>query len=326
MPQALGTLSNPRSRVLLVADGARHLLQVGLNNNAVLPPQAPIGDAPRHIWVEGSTIYLANASSNSLQILQPDGGSSTTGFPLGTVGQYTFLDDSSPQALVKVGTFLYVVLRGTDSNPDAGQKVVELDVTDPTNPDAGRTFDLSGLDLRPFDGGSAVARPSGIAAVGDGGILYVALNNLRPAPTLDPAGPGVLAKIDLNTAAVSRVDLPLNACLNAQWLVSTGDALFVSCGGAVVFDGGIPISTDRTGIVALNTQDQRIATWNASCDGGCIPPSVRRFATFGNRLYIGDQYGGRVFVMEKQLDAGTSILACPPDAGLSTVSDVISVP
>jgi hypothetical protein len=342
-PQALGTLSGVRTNVLLVADSAQQrLLQVRLSDNSVLTQSAALDGSPSHVWVEGSTVYVVNASSNTLQILQPsplDAGIGPDGLPLVTVGRFNFGADTSPQAMVKVGTSLYVVLRGTDANPGAGQRVVQLDVRDPTNPGAGLAFDLSGLDLRPFDGGTAIARPTGIAAFGNAGILYVALNNLRPLPNPDPAGPGVLAKIDIDAGTISRVDLPADACINAQWLVPTSDTLYVGCGGAATFDGGnpmdgggVPISTDRTGIVALNTQDQRIATWSASCpssgtDAGCIPPSVRRFAAFGSRLYIGDQYGGRVFVVEKvgnQLDAGLPILACPPSGGgASTVSDVI---
>jgi hypothetical protein len=338
-PRALATLPNFPNPVLLVADSTlQQLVVVDLESLAprFLDAGFPTLDAsPNHIWVEDPYIYVANSSANKVQIFQRVGsayGLGDGGLQLVGISDFYTGMDTSPQAIAKIGNLLYVPLRGTASNPDAGQKVAQINIFDPVHPFLENIFDLGPLTL---DAGS-IARPSAVVAVS--GALYVALNNLGPPPTSDPVSPGLLAKIVLPTGPPSPVSLG-SLCLNAGWLATSSDGVYVSCSGKVAFDGGAPISTQGTEIAALNAQDQVVATWTPACpggmDAGCVPPSIGRFAILGNRLYVGEQLGGRLFVVERvgaQLlerrgyaTDGGPLLPCP-DAGTSAVSDVIAVP
>ncbi len=154
----------------------------------------------------------------------------------------------------------------------------------------------------------------------------------------------MLAKIDPVSGDVTAIDLGADACLNTFWISFADDALYVSCAGRIVYGpGGRPLVVEKSGVVVLNQREERISTWTASCASdstGCVPPSVGRFAIFNRRLYLGDQAGGRIFVVESQsdhrlverrghnpVDGGPPIIACPRDGEMpSLVIDIIAVP
>jgi hypothetical protein len=352
-PQSLGSVYD----VLLVADGIdQRLRQAKLEDFSLLPGDVRLGASPNHIWVDDPYVYVVNSLGNTLQILQrqaspeydnvpapdggivrqiPDGGLFPAGLQLTTVGEINLGPASSPQAILKIGDDLYIPLWG-----GSGQ-VARVNVTNPTNPMLTKVFNLGALDLQSFDGGTTFARPIAIASAW--GRIYVALENLDIA--FLPAGPGMLAKIDPSSESVTAINLGCDACLNTFWLSATDDALYISCSGKIVYGPGFEIlSVDKSGVVVLNQNEDRVSTWNVSCapkSKDCIPPSVGRFAIFNhNRLYLGDQAGGRVFVVESlgdlrlverrghnPVDGGPPILACPREQGmLSLVIDVVAVP
>jgi len=346
-PQALGTDYD----VLLVADGLDRLLrEAKLADLSLLPELEALGDSPNHIWVEDPYVYVVNSLGDTLQILQrqaspaegsildggirrfPDGGLFPNGLQLTTVGQLFFGMSTSPQSILKVGDDLFIPLY-------SGQ-VAQVNVTDPRAPVVTRMFDLRGIDLRPF-GRPTLPRPGGVATAW--GKIYVALANLDA--DYSPGGPGMLARIDPATGSVDGVDLGADVCLNAFWVAASGDALYVSCSGKATysFPSFDLIAVEKSGVVALNQREERISAWNVACapgGTGCIPPSVQRFAIFNHRLYLGDQAGGRVFVVESDggtlverrghnpmAGGGPPIAACVREGGrLSLVSDVIAVP
>jgi len=332
-PQSLATLSD----VLLLADGLdRRLRQARLSDFSPLAGESSLGASPNHIWIEDPLVYVVNSLGNTLQILQrqasPDGGLFPSGLQLTTIGEVNLGPVSSPQAMVKLGEDLYIPLWGGDG------QVARVDVANPRAPFVAKVFDLRDLDLKSFDGGRSYARPGAIALAW--GRLYVALNNLDIG--YSPSGPGMLARIDPASESVTAVDLGADVCLNAYWLAATERALYVSCGGKTIYGPGYePLSVEKSGVVVLNDREERTATWTVSCapgTTGCLPPSVGRFAVFNHQLFLADQAGGRVFVLESvddrlverrghnPVDGGPPIPACSRDGGVSLVIDVIAVP
>ena len=330
-PQALGSLDD----VLLVGDGIdQRLRQARLDDFSPLPGEVRLGASPNHIWVDDPLIYVVNSLGNTLQILQRQTSLANSGLQLSTIGEVNFGPVSSPQAVAFIGNDAYLPFW---SGP--GQ-VVRVDVANPRAPVVTRVFDLRDLDLQPFDGGTTYARPGAVAVAW--GKVYVALQNLDPRAS--PGGPGILAKIDPVSESVTAINLGADVCLNAFWLSAADDALYVSCAGKIIYGPGYqPLAVDKSGVVVLNEREERVSTWNVACapgSAGCIPPSVGRFAIFNHRLYLGDQAGGRVFVVESlgdhqlierrghnPVNGGPPLLVCPRDAGmLSLVIDVIAVP
>ena len=312
------------------------------------------GNAPNQVITEGQFAYVANSGTGSVQVLRnygasyPDGGAAADGgIALVTVAELSLGTNTYPQGIVKVGTALWVPLYGGfgAAGAVAGQSVVRIDVANPAAPVKTDTLSLTGLDLKPFDGGTPVPRPYAILA--HRGAVYVALNNLNP-DTYAPEGPGLLAKINTTTKAISVIDLGADKCLNPGWLASDGTRLLVSCIGAAVYSGPPSfalVRTDRSGIMLLDETDVVRASWTPSCpsavDGGsgCTPILPSRFAISGGRAYVGDQNGGRIFVLDINGntlgerrgyfgDAGAAISACAPDAitGIANVSDVLALP
>lgn len=317
------------------------------------------GSAPNQIIADRPYVYLVNSSTGSLQVLRsfgaalPDGGpTGDGGLALATIAETTLGMNTFPQGLVKLGTHLWIPLYGGFGATDAlaGQKVVQVDVSNPAVPYALTAVSLASIDLKPFDGGTPVARPYAITAhnTPDGGFIYVALNNLNP-DTYVPEGPGLIAKINPATATVVKViDLGGTTCLNPGWIVPVGTKLAVSCIGAAEYSGPPNFSlirTVRAGVRLIDENDNPVAMWSPACpnaaDGGpgCTPILPSRFAVSGNRIYLGDQNGGRLFVLEVNGnsigerrgyfgDAGAAITACTPDmtTGIANVSDVLAVP
>lgn len=353
-PAALATVDD----VVLAADGMdNQLYQARLHAEGgrpleKLPFLVTTGAAPNHVLVDGPLVYVVNAVSGTLQVLRRQGGADAgVGLPLETVGELSFGENTFPEAVAKLGTRLYVPLFGGygASAAAAGQKVVEVSVDDPAHPEVLRSFDLSAVDLKPFPGGSPMPRPFSIAA--HQGALYVALNNLNP-DTYAPEGPGMLARIDPVTGAVTTLDLGADRCLNAVWVVSDGERLYVSCQGRAEYSPPTYTltSVEKTGLVVVDGSGQRQAAWAMACPAGappydpdagtgCLPAMASRFAVVGQRIYVGDQNGGRVFVLElagDQLierrgytpDGGAPIQACAVggEVPVSNVSDVLAVP
>lgn len=352
-------------RTLLSADGLDRLLYqaVGKGPGSATFPlfarRVRTGEAPNQVLVDPPYVYVVNATGGSLQVLKRgagDGGVvlSDAGLDgalaLSTVAELPLGANSFPQGAARLGTTLYVPLYGGfgAGAADAGQQVALLDVTNPEAPTERARVDLRGVDLRPFDGGAPVARPFAVTV--HRGAVYLALNNLNP-DTYVPEGPGLLARIDGATQAVTVVDLGAQRCLNPVWLQSDGTSLFVSCAGAALYSGPPDyalVGNDRASVLMLNAADAVVGSWSASCpadagtlsDGGssCAPILPGRFAVRGGRVFVGDQNAGRVFVLQAS-DAGlleergyaaaaAPIQACVRDGttGIANVSDVLSVP
>ncbi|MCA2977372.1 MAG: hypothetical protein INH41_12575 [Myxococcaceae bacterium] len=339
-PAALASMQG----VLLAADGLdRRLTQADVPPGELwrqLPARAiATGAVPNQLLVAQDLVYVVNAESGTLQVVRrgpPDGDA---GLPLSTIQELVLGPNTFPQGLVKLGTSLWIPLYGGfgGAASDAGQRLVEVDVSTPTSPRVVSDVSLAGLDLRPFDGGSAAPRPWAITS--RAGALYVALNNLDP-DTYQPAGPGLLARVDPSTRAVQAIDLGADACLNPQWVARFGDGLAVSCGGRAAYTGPnfVLTAVERAGVVVLDAQDRRVATWSPTpptCpDAGACPLFLPgRFGVKDARLFLADQNAGRLTVLELS-DAGLverrgparndALAVCPPNptSGVANVSDV----
>lgn len=343
-PAALATYGD----VLLAADGLdRTLLQAELaarNGHAFgrVGPVTPIGTAANFVLADPPWVYVVNSGANTLQVLRTDGGTPDGGVVLTTVAELPFGANTIPEVAVKSGTSLWVPLYGGTGAAAAaqGQKVVQVDVSNPAQPVVANTVELANLDLKAFDGGRpGVARP--MAAVMHLGALHVALNNLNP-DTYAPEGPGLVAKVNVDTRAVEVIDLGGADCLNPVAVASHQDVLLASCAGRPVYDmNNAVVSNERAGVVAVRADGQR-SVWKAECvvaaDAGCSRPLPGRLAALQDRVWVSDQNGGRLFVLD--LDGGVlserrgfnvpqgPVAACAVDpiTGIGNVSDVLLVP
>lgn len=302
----------------------------------LLPATATVGNDARHLWVEDPYVYVVNAGTNTLQVLRREGAADGGGLALATVGELNFGANTNPQAIAKLGTRAFVPLYGTTGAEgiDAGQRVAVVDLSAPAAPAVEGHVSLGGLDLQPFSG-TSIARPSWITS--HQGALYLPLNNLDA--TYTPNGPGLLARLDPTSLALSTIDLGSDVCLNAVSVASAGDAgLVVGCAGQSDFSNWPEVTTQKTGVVLVRG-DSRVAAWSASCPAdagaGCASPSVGRLAVVGTRVLAADQAAGRVFVLDiaggalverrgySSPDGGGPILACPVGpAGYSNVADL----
>jgi hypothetical protein len=353
---AKGTLSdlgtNPaalavKAGVLLAADGMdQRVYQAVLSPSGLAQASRAnaTGAVPNQVLVDGANVYVVNATSGTLQVLVDgaDAGRVTVagvdgGLGMGTVSELNFGMNSYPQGVARVGDAVWVPLYGGygAAAADAGQVVVRVAVANPGVEVA--RVSLKSLDLKAFDGGTpGVARPWAITS--HRGAVYVVLNNLNP-DTYAPEGPGLLARIDPATNAVSAIDLGAARCLNPQWAASVGDALAVSCGGLVSYTPTYTVDSVRAaGLVLLNAQDQVSASWSSACPvdaGTCAPMMPGRFTVRGARVLLGDQNAGRVVVLDVA-DGGltevrgvtNALSTCPISAatGAGNVSDLVSLP
>jgi hypothetical protein len=367
-PQSLATYGT----TLLAVDGLdRRLYQarleaLGGHAFGALGYVNRVGAVPNQVLVDAPYVYVINSQSGTLQVLKRDapdlgsdagpdpivvdGGELDGGVRLATIGSIDFGPNTFPQAGVKVGNALWVPLYGGfgGSGADAGQSVKKVDLTNPANPQVVDTVDLKGINLKAFDGGAPVPRPYSIIASGNQ--LLVALNNLNP-DTYVPEGPGLIAKIDATTKAVTVLDLGADKCLNPIWMGLNGSDVVVACAGNGVYDFVTfsLVSVEKAGMVLIDLAGNRKAVWEASCpadagtlaDGGasCVPILPSRFAVSGGKAWLGDQNGGRLFVFDVAANAlterrgyagsaGGPIQACGVDAitGIANVSDVLAVP
>jgi len=338
-PQALAVDLN----VLLVADGIdRKLRQAKVSDLSALPGINDLGASPNHILADDRFIYVVNSLGNTLQVLQRplDAGTDPdAGLQLTTIAQLPFGPNTSPQAIAKIGDDLYIPLYGAFDGTGAG--LVHVDVSNPAAPVQRETISFNGIDLRSFDGGTTYARPAGVAV--HRGLLYVTLSNLNPAYSV--GGPGIVARVNRDAGTATPIYVG-DVCLNTFWVQSGGNVLLVSCTGRVGFDRPAPYPVEKSAVLAFDTQDQLASTWTASCGSAtnCTPPSAGRFSRFGDRLYIGDNLSGRVFVVQvvtqdggtqlverrgyATIDGGPPLIACPtnPTTQQAYVSDMISVP
>lgn len=295
----------------------------------------PIGPDARQVLVDGTTAYVINAGDNTLQILRRRGSEDPErGNALDVVSQLGFGPNANPQAVAKVGTDLFIPLYGTFSGPageNAGQQVARVSVADPARPLITRYFDLRRLDLKPF-AGTSTPRPSWIVL--HRGALYVPMNNLNG---FSAGGPGMVAKIDPVTEAVTAIDLGAEVCLNAIFAASSAEGLLVGCAGDSDYSQFPIVRTVKTGVV-LVAGDRPVAAWAAACtpeaEGGqCGDPSISRVHAVGGKVYAGDQAAGRLFVLGLRdgglveqrgyADGGTPIGLCPLGPfGYANVADL----
>lgn len=298
---------------------------------------------PNQAVVEGERVFVANAGAGTLQVLKKGAGGGLSldagvegGISMGTVGELAFGPNTYPQGLVVVGQSLWVPLYGGGGAVESaqGQRVVRVDISQPDSPRDGGSFSLAGLDLHAFDGGASLPRPWAITARGT--VVYVALNNL--APDYSPGGPGLLARIDTGTQAITGVDLG-SACLNPQWVSVAGDSVVVSCGGKVLYDSTYKaLGTTGAGAAIVNMRDEVTGRWSADCamgDSTCQTFLPGRFAVRDGKMWIADQNSGRVAVLD--VSGGTmtpvrvgaeAVAVCPGEMGtnLANVADVLALP
>lgn len=334
-PQALARVGD----VLLVGDGVSHqIAQADANSLTLYDSAIASGGDIRHIFVDDPYVYVVEDGSHTLQVLQrgdasPDGGSNYA-----TVGQLSLGANSYPQAIAKVDSVLFIPLFGGFGSQAeaAGQAVARVDIHDPTQPTLIDQIPLSGLDLQPFDGGTSLPRPSWIVA--QNGRVYAPLNNLRSDYSV--GGPGLLARIEPSTGAVSTVPLG-DGCLNAGFVAPFGQGLLVSCGGQTDYSAS-PARTTSTGVVLLDANDQRVSFLSLECPADqpdCVSASAVHLAVSGSRIYVGDASQGRVFVLEvvngqlverrgfhAAAQGGQPLDVCPPGPYGSLVSDILASP
>lgn len=335
------------SGVLLAVDGFdRKLNQADLPQGSasyrfLANRSIATGAVPNQLVVDGQWVYVVNAESGTLQVVRRAAADGDAGLALSTAQEFVIGGNTFPQGIAKVGSSLWLPLYGGfgASAADAGQRLLEVNVDDPTQPRAVGEVSLKALDLKAFDGGAPVARPWALTV--QRGQLYVALNNLN-ADTYAPEGPGLLAKVDPVSKAVSVIDLGADDCLNPQWVGGLGSSLVVSCGGKADYAGpNFSLSAvEKAGVVVLDANDQKVAAWKPappSCgDAGACPLFLPgRFAVKGSTIYLADQNAGRLTVLE--LTAGglverrgparnDGLAVCPVNAmsGVANIADVLA--
>ncbi|WP_426735571.1 MXAN_6577-like cysteine-rich protein [Myxococcus faecalis] len=263
-----------------------------------------VSGSPNDILVDPPHVYVIDSVNNTLQVLRRDGPSHGNGLGLRTVGQLNLGPNTSPQALARFGDLLYIPLFGTgSSNFQHGNAVARVDISDPTQPRKVDTLSLTGLDLKPFDGTGSMPLPFSVTATRTH--VYVALTNLNPANDYRPNGPGMLARIDPATGAVSAIDLGKERCLNAGYVEAVGDQLVVACIGEAIYDtanGYLATSVRSTGLVLVKN-DVPVASYalNPGCQPGapgCMLSVASRFAVSRGAVYLADTNAGRIFVVE----------------------------
>jgi hypothetical protein len=317
--------SNPQTvarmqDVLVVADGLdRKLRQVRLSDFRALPEEDATGASPNQLLAADPYLYVLNSTSNTLQVLRrtkeplpepQDGTRFPQGLGLEPVDELAFGANTNPYAMARLGDTLWVTLLGNlGERPEAGGRVARVSLQDPARPVlSGEPVVLpSGAALRPFEGKSSIAAPTGIAA--HAGALYVALGNIELG-TFQAAGPGLLARIDpAQPQSPSLVELG-EGCLGAGWVGSVGGRLLASCGGLTTYTKDFQLeAVQKTGLVLLGEGagggQVPLATWSLACPPAtsCALPSAGRFATVGNRVFVGDVSYGRLFVVDVVNDA-----------------------
>ncbi|MCL2259110.1 MAG: hypothetical protein FWC18_04735 [Cystobacterineae bacterium] len=223
-PQALSGMGE----VLLCADDqARLLWRLNAQTLKEVGEAVSIGAIPIHVATSGSQIYVTNAASSTLQVIDSRTWQ--------TRAELNFGRNTYPQAFVRVGEYGFVPLYGNlfaDTQP--GQRLVRLNLSNPDALVREGEADFSNLDLHSYAGITS-PRPMPYDVLHHQGALYVALNNLDEetcaAGYCVPAGPGLVAKVDPYTLHTSTLLLG-DECLNAVSLTSNGKLLVASCAGS----------------------------------------------------------------------------------------------
>lgn len=336
--------------VLLVLDGITPALrQATLASYAELPETDPVGRAPNQLLVSDPFVYVLNSVDNTLGTFQrtasPGAITNGTRFPSGlgltavSGGAINFGANTNPFAMARVGNELFVTLYGGFADMSAGGKLARVSLADPSRPTKVEPYLQlpTGAALLPFQGQSTLPTPAGITAFN--GNLYIALNNLNAS--FQPGGPGLLARVDPRSLLVEPVLNLGQECLNPGWVAPVGNRLVVSCTGRVTYDASFNvIAVEGTGLALVNpeaakAEEQVVARYALACPAdatGCVPPSANRFAVVGNRVYLGDNSAGRIFVVEvsndqliERLGPASPIAACPSSSGPSLVGDVVAI-
>jgi len=312
-PQALTGMGE----VLLCADdGAQRLLRLNAQTLKPVGEAVPTGETPIHISAHGPHVYVVNAGSNTLQVVE------TRGKPTGsweTRDELSFGPNTSPQAFASSGAHGFVPLYGNllTGETTPGQRLVRVDFSLPFGPVRSGEADFSGLDLQSYPGKSALPLPYDV--VSHQGAMYVALNNLDKS--YQPAGPGAIARVSVEDASVSLLFLGDN-CQNVTSLASNGRFLVASCAGNFGMTPGI------AGL-ALLEGDEVKSLWNAPA---AFSPGSLAFAC--NSLWVGNANGGEVYLFSVEGGSlqllrgeggseGGPMEACPPaPSGFSVVQDV----
>ncbi|MFT3712462.1 MAG: MXAN_6577-like cysteine-rich protein [Archangium sp.] len=345
-PAALAQLGNDT----LVSDQTDHRIYSAAptpsGTYAISNRASPAGSVATQMLVDRPYVYVANAGSGSVLVLQEgvdagvitlDAGVNGT-LVLGTVTEIQLGMNTFPQGVAKVGSTLWVPLYGGfgADGADAGQELAKIDVTNPAMPMLNGRVSLKNVDLLAFDGGTPVARPWAITAKGTD--VYVALNNLNP-DTYVPQGPGLVAKVNTTNDMVSVIDLGATQCLNPQWLSFVGEQLVVSCGGQINYSATFSVdSVVAAGVVVVSSGGDVLpnkfdCSASADVDAGFLPMMPGRFAASNGQVVLTDQNGGRVAILAVT-DAGvtevrgvsTALAICPvsPTSGVANVADVIT--
>lgn len=294
-----------KSPVLLVADTDGTLRQARLDNLSGAGVGNTLGTDPEGLLSVPPYVYAVTDNDNALTIFKgADAGTLQNGYALTAVGGYSFGANAGPHTPALLNNVLYVPLFGNLYGGTPGTAIAKVDVTNPASPQDAGVVDLTGLDLKSFDGGAAYAQPT--AATVFNGKVYVALSNLNMGYA--PQGPGLLAKLDPADGGVSTVDLGGDACLTPYALTQVGDKLVVSCAGESDFSNYPVVTTSKTGLVLLDGNDERVGVYEAGCtpeatDAGCLDPSLGNLTAVGQRVYAADQSAGRLFVVDVA-DAG----------------------
>jgi len=289
-----------KSPFVLVADTDGTLRQARMTDLTEAGAGNPLGTDPEGLLSAPPFLYAVTDNDNTLTVFkETDAGTLENGYALTAVGGYPFGDNTGPHTPARLNSTLYVPLFGNLYGGFPGTSVAKLDVNNPATPRDAGVIDLSGLDLKSFDGGTAYAEPT--AATVFNGKIYVALSNLNMSYA--PQGPGMLAKIDPADGGVSAIDLGADACLSPYALTTVGDKLVVSCSGVSDYSAYPVITTSKTGLVLVDANDQRVGVYAAGCtpaasDAGCVDPSMGNLAVVGQRVYAADQTAGRLFVVD----------------------------
>ncbi|NMO21228.1 hypothetical protein HPC49_44070 [Pyxidicoccus fallax] len=306
-----------------------------------------VSASPNEMLVDPPYVYVVDSVNNTLQVLKREGAAQGGGLGLRTVTQIHLGPSTSPQAVAKWGSTLYIPLFGTAGSDFAsGNAVARVDVSNPEQPRKLDTISLMGIDRKSFDGGTVLPLPYSATATDAG--VYVALTNLNPYNDYRPNGPGMLARIDPADGGVSAIDLGAEACLNAGYVEGVGDQLVVACLGEARLDGSNGNRADAvraTGLVLVK-DDVPVASYALSpgCEpgtSGCRVAVAGRFAVAGNAVYLGDTNAGRVFVVEVRdgqlverrgystpQARGPALEACPvdPRRPVSNAIDLTALP
>ena len=287
----------------------------------------------------GTSLWVANSSSNTLDELSLGSSSPATSVTIPASGSYSDLEflgawqgllyasndavgsivvvdpsaspaivgeiplgpSTYPQGIAFSATTAYVALNGTDA-----VAVVDL----PTRTVA-KTISLSSLASP-----GARAMPARLALVG--ARLYVTLWNLNGSYA--PGGNGRLAVIDTSTGALAAGTNPIDlgpGCLDPAGIALHAGKLYVTCG---FFEYSSSTVTGN-GIVAVDVSGDAPVVGSPVVTAGAAPGAL---AFCGDLAFVGDRLSGSVLRFDPVHGAVTAhgLVCAPRSGGASYVADV----